>query len=132
MQTFLPFPDFVKSAQSLDYRRLGKQRVECLQLLRRQWPNHPASKMWRGHEYQLAEYGVAVCDAWILKGYQDTCYDKIRTVQEKFRDTGLPFWFGDEKFHKAHRSNLLAKDFDFYREKFPNDKPGLPYVWPVS
>lgn len=28
MQTFLPYPDFKKSAQCLDYRRLGKQRVD--------------------------------------------------------------------------------------------------------
>lgn len=34
MQTFLPFSDFEKSAESLDYRRLGKQRVECLQILK--------------------------------------------------------------------------------------------------
>jgi len=33
MQTFLPYPDFEMSAQVLDYRRLGKQRVEVLQLL---------------------------------------------------------------------------------------------------
>ena len=33
MQTFLPYPDFVKSAQCLDYRRLGKQRVEAKQIL---------------------------------------------------------------------------------------------------
>jgi hypothetical protein len=33
VQTFLPYPDFVKSVWCLDYRRLGKQRVECLQIL---------------------------------------------------------------------------------------------------
>jgi hypothetical protein len=27
MQTFLPYPSFVKSAKCLDYRRLGKQRA---------------------------------------------------------------------------------------------------------
>jgi len=32
MNTFLPYPDFVKSAQCLDYRRLGKQRVEAWQI----------------------------------------------------------------------------------------------------
>lgn len=32
MQTFLPYPDFKKSAQCLDYRRLGKQRVEAWQI----------------------------------------------------------------------------------------------------
>ena len=34
MQTFLPFADFRKSAAALDNARLGKQRVECLQILR--------------------------------------------------------------------------------------------------
>ena len=34
MQTFLPFADFSKSAACLDDKRLGKQRVECLQILK--------------------------------------------------------------------------------------------------
>lgn len=34
MQTFLPYPDFRQSAKVLDRARLGKQRVECLQLAR--------------------------------------------------------------------------------------------------
>lgn len=34
MQTFLPYPSFSESAKVLDYRRLGKQRVEVLQLLK--------------------------------------------------------------------------------------------------
>jgi hypothetical protein len=34
MQTFLPYPDFKKSLQALDYRRLGKQRVESYQIIR--------------------------------------------------------------------------------------------------
>lgn len=33
MQTFLPYPNFVESAKCLDDKRLGKQRVECLQIL---------------------------------------------------------------------------------------------------
>jgi hypothetical protein len=32
MQTFLPYPDFRESLESLDNKRLGKQRVEALQL----------------------------------------------------------------------------------------------------
>ena len=34
MQTFLPYPDLLKSLMVLDYRRLGKQRVETKQLLK--------------------------------------------------------------------------------------------------
>ncbi|MDO7868048.1 pyrimidine dimer DNA glycosylase/endonuclease V [Nocardioides jiangxiensis] len=33
MQTFLPYPSFAESAASLDRQRLGKQRVENLQIL---------------------------------------------------------------------------------------------------
>lgn len=33
MQTFLPYKDFKKSAQALDRQRLGKQRVETMQLM---------------------------------------------------------------------------------------------------
>lgn len=60
MQTFLPYPDFSQTARCLDYRRLGKQRVEAMQLWKGQWPNHPASKMWRGHEDWLALYYLEI------------------------------------------------------------------------
>ena len=58
MQTFLPYKDFRKSLQCLDYRRLGKQRVEAMQIHNiltgknesSAWVNHPAVKMWKGHE----------------------------------------------------------------------------------
>ncbi|MFL6108162.1 MAG: pyrimidine dimer DNA glycosylase/endonuclease V [Marmoricola sp.] len=34
MQTFLPYADFEKSARALDTKRLGKQRVETIQVVR--------------------------------------------------------------------------------------------------
>ena len=33
MQTFLPYSDFIKTARCLDYKRLGKQRVEAKRIL---------------------------------------------------------------------------------------------------
>jgi hypothetical protein len=64
MQTFLPYPDLKKSFEVLDYRRLGKQRVEAMQILNillsdkksGGWVNHPAVKMWRGYEDALCVY----------------------------------------------------------------------------
>ena len=56
MQTFLPYPDFQKTAQCLDNKRLGKQRVEARQIIStlegksNGWRNHPAVKMWKGYE----------------------------------------------------------------------------------
>jgi hypothetical protein len=132
MQTFLPYPNFTLSAQVLDYRRLGKQRVEVLQLLKGSWPNHPASKMWRGYQYQLAEYGKAICLEWIGRGYNDTCLEKIAVLQVDFVDTGLPPWFGDPEFHESHRSNLIRKNPSFYAPKFSNTREGLEYIWPIT
>jgi hypothetical protein len=131
MQTFLPYPNFIESAKVLDRLRLGKQRIETLQLLRGQFSNHPASKMWKGYEYQLANYGLAICDEWCRRGYRDTCYDKILIEQKKFQEAGLPFWFGNNHFHRAHRSNLLRKDFKYYGRYFPGESDKLEYIWPV-
>ncbi|MCW2903762.1 MAG: hypothetical protein JWO67_6027 [Streptosporangiaceae bacterium] len=53
MQTFLPYADFTATAQVLDPRRLGKQRVETLQVLRGLtvtgygWRHHPAVRSSR-------------------------------------------------------------------------------------
>ena len=52
MQTFLPYKSFKDSFKVLDYRRLGKQRVEAYQILNvllgrtktKGWSNHPATE----------------------------------------------------------------------------------------
>lgn len=56
MQTFLPYPDFAQSAKVLDRQRLGKQRLEVLDIInallciKQGWKNHPIVKAWRGYE----------------------------------------------------------------------------------
>lgn len=138
MQTFLPYPDFKKSAASLDKLRLGKQRVETYQLLRANlgittsWRHHPAALMWRGHERHLIEYGFAMCDEWTTThGYRDTCRERIAAFIELFpQDTPLPPWFGNERFHRAHRANLVHKKPEHYVKQF-GPLPWEPYYWPV-
>jgi len=142
LQTFLPFSSFEKSAEVLDYRRLGKQRVECLQLLavgiklrdkdKVPWMNHPARLMWVGHEHQLAKYGLVMCTQWINLGYKDTCYDKIKAYLDLYPETSLPSWLGDEKIHSSHRAALLHKDFSFYKKYNWTESPIQEYVWPVQ
>lgn len=132
MQTFLPYPDFVASAKALDYRRLGKQRLECEWILRGSRSNHPAAKMWDGHQYQLAEYGKVICLEWIARGYKDTRLNIISGLQISFSNTGLPPWFGDPAFHEAHQSNLIRKFPEYYRKQFPHVKEGLGYIWPIN
>ena len=71
MQTFLPFMDIEKSAKCLDTKRLGKQRVEalqifeCLMVKETRWKNHPAVKMWKGYEgFLLYEYLNKILNEW--------------------------------------------------------------------
>lgn len=149
MQTFLPWADFERSAAVLDDRRLGKQRVETLQVLRALtvpgygWRNHPAVLMWKGYEEALVAYGRAVCVEWCRRGKADTCHDKIladarsvgidrvRPQAELAAAGALPPWLGDETLHRSHRSSLRTKDPGRYGPAFPDDPDGLPYVWPV-
>lgn len=137
MQTFLPLPNFAASARCLDNRRLGKQRVETLQILKALttpsygWNNHPATRMWRGHSNALALYGLAICKEWIGRGYRDTCTDKIAAFLSPDAPTDLPAWLGSAPFHASHRSNLLRKEPAHYSQFHWTDGPDLPYVWPT-
>jgi hypothetical protein len=151
MQTFLPYPDFLCSARALDQRRLGKQRVEALQVLRGLtvagygWRHHPAVHMWTGYEEALVRYGLDVCDTWTAAGRADTCAASLRAqlsdslghtavrTQAELRVAGeLPPWLGAEAFHLSHRSALVRKDPGYYGPKFPDTPPDMPYVWPRS
>ncbi len=138
MQTFLPYPEPTRSAMCLDDRRLGKQRVEALQLLRALkgettgWANHPAARMWRGYENALVYYGTAVCGVWIERGFQDTCYEKISAYWDfEHQDIAFPPWWGRIDVHLSHQANLVRKDWRHYRQFFPDVDADLPYVWPV-
>lgn len=133
MQTFMPYPDFEASAKALDRARLGKQRVEVLQILNTLlrnsigWSNHPAVRMWRGHEGSLIVYGQCVCREWILRGYKDTCLEKIGCYSGP---TKLPAWVGDEEFHSSHRAALLHKNYEWYSSFGWREVPKLEYKWP--
>lgn len=140
MQTFLPYSDFSKTARALDYRRLGKQRVETKQILMALtgestgWVNHPATKMWRGYEFLLAYYGSVMSAEWKARGYVDNLLpyftDKMFELTEQGKTfEKLPWFVGCEAFHEAHRSNLLRKAPEFYSEIFSGTPSDLPYIW---
>ncbi|MEU1686000.1 MSMEG_6728 family protein [Micromonospora sp. NPDC005707] len=151
MQTFLPYPDFMASARTLDQKRLGKQRVETIQVLRGLtrpdygWRNHPAVKMWAGYEEALTRYGLDMCAVWCEPGRADTCaatmatdlasacgITLIRTQAELAEAGELPPWLGRDDLHLSHRSSLLRKDPAHYGPQFGDVPPDLEYVWPAS
>lgn len=138
MQTFLPYESFSRSARVLDSPRLGKQRVETLQILRALvvpdygWQSHPATRMWMGYVPALAAYGLAMTDEWEARGFADTVREQLLEFAPEAASDVVPRppWLGGGAFHEGHRSNLLVKDPEFYAELFPGTPAGLPYVWP--
>lgn len=159
MQTFLPYENFRSSLKALDYKRLGKQRVESYQILlalncppairikcerngldystyihKPRWINHPAVKMWKNYELALIYYYNDSIQEWVDRGYNNTM-PKIKVLEW----ASMPWWLGDDKFHASHRSNLLRKDPSFYSQygwDDPTNKNYVPsnldYVWPVK
>ena len=92
VQSFLPYANFEQSARALDTKRLGKQRVEVIQVVRaltwpgHGWAYHPAVLMWKGHEEALGRYGRTCCQVWTELGHGDTC---AATITADLASSGL-------------------------------------------
>ena len=130
MQTFLPYESFEESASVLDWRRLGKQRVEGMQIInainnpkKQGWQNHPATIMWTPYVNALKLYTNVIILEWIKRGYNNNMelYD--------FNNLEKPHWLGKEEFHSSHRANLLRKDPEHYSQFEWTENPESPYVW---
>lgn len=140
MQTFLPYSDFKKSAKCLDYKRLGKQRIEAKQIFQAlekgpctkgrratPWYNHPATQQWKGAEYWLLEYGIAMCDEWIARGYKDTTRPVFLEYKAKAKLVKKPDWIRDQSLQSGHRGLLYRKDPSYYSQ-FEEYKDN-PFKW---
>jgi len=148
MQTFVPYTDNKRSAKTLDLQRLGKQIMECGQILRALtvpsygWKNHPATRMWSGYEPQLFRYAMDMSTEWYDRrgkrhGATDRIIDEFCGPPSTIRnitsngDGPLPEWWGSY-IHVTHQSNLVRKDPEHYRRYFPFIKDDLDYYWPVD
>ena len=132
MQTFLPYKSFNKTFKILDYRRLGKQRVEAKQILNvllgrsktKGWSNHPITKMWKGYENALKEYFNMCVTEWINQGYNNNM--ELENITEPIV---YPHWLGNKSFHSSHRANLLRKDYEYYSKFKWREDSENPYTW---
>lgn len=155
MQTFLPYKNFNKSAQTLDNKRLNKQILEGYQILKvinnpdpkAAWRNHPAVKMWRGHEYALWDYiaeMVEVADERGIKTDKNVeNLHNLRNTTEQFWSNEDPSWYNDDvemtRITMTHKANLFIKDSGYYHEfefavRNENNVPccaTCSYYWPT-
>lgn len=130
MQTFLPFKNFKQSAKALDNKRLNKQILEGYQILkvlnnpdpRAAWRNHPAAKMWEGHEEALFSYIMAMVDEANVRGIKtDKNLANLTELRNKTINhwgKGLPKWMLQrgkiDRVVATHKANLYRKDPEYY------------------
>jgi hypothetical protein len=159
LQVFVPLSSsFQDSIATLDSKRLGKQRVECMQILATLrsensgggglpvgWSRHPAVKMWKEYESALAVYMTMCVAEWEARGYKNNMvspyspktflrsggWHQSQNLVEDGRNAELPPWWGREDVHASHRANLLRKDPDHYSQFGWTEAPVEGYVWPV-
>jgi hypothetical protein len=153
LQTFLPMVTgfginrggFPGCALVLDNKRLGKQRVECVQILNtlegrsKGWRHHPAVLMWAGHEVCLRVYLNCIIDEWVNRGFKNSIPLYLLGPEvDRQLESGeyFPEWFKDDsvisRVASSHRSNLLRKDPEWYGQFGWKEPDNLPYVWPVT
>ncbi|MEN3047718.1 MAG: pyrimidine dimer DNA glycosylase/endonuclease V [Candidatus Caldarchaeales archaeon] len=138
MQVFRPYVDWRRSAEVLDDRRLGKQRVECKQVLnailrklgliedgRRGWLNHPIVLLYfnDGKPYvsDLVGFFRACVEEWRRRGYSSSIgLDDIAPLLARIETTeGTPV----TRVHEIeYRRILLMKDPEHYVRAFPREE----------
>ena len=130
MQTFLPYSNFQQSAEVLHWRRLGKQRVEGMQIIKtilnpeqKGWQNHPIVIMWTPYVQALQLYTNTIINEWIKRGYNNNM--ELYTIDS----IEMPHWLGKKEFHASHRANLLRKDYEHYSQFGWQENSESPYVW---
>lgn len=137
MQTFFPEKNLIKNFKCLDYRRLGKQRVEAMQIYniligketkKKGWIHHTAVLMWKGYENFLALYHNMCIYEWIYRGYNNN----MKILNWECDDFKIPWWYGNENFHSSHRQTLLSKKYDWYKQFGWKESPKYEYWWPTK
>jgi len=137
VNTFIVNESFEVSADNLDNKRLGKQRVEAKQIIdiliyydeykeipKKGFSNHPAVKMWKGYTNALKLYCNVMINKWISRGFKNTM-----TIYELPENIELPWWVNFEPLHLSHKASLNRKDPNFYKFKNLGDYINKGYLW---
>lgn len=144
MMTFRPYADHRKSARVLDNKRLGKQRVECLQIMGAMlahttgetgggWINHPIVRMWAGlpnpyvdnlsgfpYLVDLLDYYDAIVEEWKARGFKHQMEYRVLPFRALAVNPVYPAIITQTPLpwspekEKQHKLILLRKDPDWY------------------
>lgn len=136
MMTFLLCEDFVESAKLLDLKRLGKQRIEGVQIVdaivngKGGWVSHPATKAWRNYLPALKYYINCIINEWISRGKNNN----IPLYQVSINEIVYPWWVKWDRLHNSHKVMLLRKEPRYYQGKItvPDEYMNYGYIWPAE
>lgn len=138
MQVFRPYVDWAKSAAVLDDKRLGKQRVECKQVLNvifrrlglindglRGWLNHPIVLMYynAGRPYirDLVGFFSACVEEWVRRGFRSSI--SLRDIEHLIATVDSTEGTPVKRVHEIeYRRILLIKDPHHYVKAFPREE----------
>lgn len=118
IQVFMPYNNFFMSTKCLDDKRLGNQIYrECKTLINGKWPNHPISKMWKNYKYSLCLYAIkGLWELMIRKRFYPHHFKFYINKLKTLKNTGTPPFIYDEEFINSHKSNLLRKNYNYYKQ----------------
>lgn len=146
MMTFVVCADLVLNATFLDWQRLGKQRVEALQILdalararaqttqqspgpSKGWIAHPITQAWKGYENGLRYYLNCIITEWVRRGYTNNM-----PLQSVTSPVVLPWWISWDRLHFSHQAMLVRKLPSHYGPLFKSLDPiyfSHGYIWPA-
>lgn len=134
--------------ETLDRKRLNKQKVEANQILKaslgltKGWVNHPAVLMWKGYSNALKYYFNKITEACIHRGFKNNMplYEfteeqlnniEYQTIQD-YLQNGIPvlndldkiifpWWFQWKPLIYSHQASLLRKFPEYYTFIFDQD-----------
>ena len=132
MQVFHPFQSPTRSAQILDRKRVFKQCVETIQILKanlgqtKGWVNHPVTKMWKGCEpYLFHVYLRAFLQECVYRDFDMFfLFGRVIDLQPyipKPKTIQTPDFITED--YLTHQKNILIeKNPHYYQPIFENEK----------
>jgi hypothetical protein len=134
--------------ETLDKKRLNKQKVEANQILKaslgltKGWINHPAVLMWKGYSNALKYYFNEITKACVRRGFKNNMpsyeftEEQLNNVEyqsvQDYLQNGIPieasqnkiifpWWFQWKPLIYSHQASLLRKFPDYYTFTFDQD-----------
>lgn len=134
--------------ETLDRKRLNKQKVEANQILKaslgltKGWVNHPAVLMWKGYSNALKYYFNEITKACIRRGFKNNMplyeftEEQLNNIEyqsiQDYLQNGIPieasqdkiifpWWFQWKPLIYSHQASLLRKFPEYYSFTFDQD-----------